>query len=170
VSRAQDLGDARKLVAPRCSDGSAPYPVVAPRCSDGSAQYPMVAPRCSDGSAPYPMVAPRCSDGSAPYHPPTCSPASSSCTSTAALPTPKPARPSSCRAAYHMDVGTPGYRAPEAATAAVYTAAADVYGLGVVRMLTLPRCMLTRADGKQLCCRPGTAVKLLWPAVNPALA
>jgi hypothetical protein len=23
---------------------------------------------------------------------------------------------------------------------------------------------------KQLCCRPGTAVKLLWPAVNPALA
>jgi hypothetical protein len=29
---------------------------------------------------------------------------------------------------------------------------------------------LTRAEGKQLCCRPGTAVKLLWPAVNPALA
>jgi hypothetical protein len=28
----------------------------------------------------------------------------------------------------------------------------------------------TRADGKQLCCRPGTAVKLLWPAVHPALA
>jgi hypothetical protein len=25
------------------------------------------------------------------------------------------------------------------------------------------------ADGKQLCCRPGTAVKLLWPAVNPTL-
>jgi hypothetical protein len=28
----------------------------------------------------------------------------------------------------------------------------------------------SRADGKQLCCRPGTAVKLLWPAVNSALA
>jgi hypothetical protein len=26
----------------------------------------------------------------------------------------------------------------------------------------------SRADGKQLCCRPGTAVKLLWPEVNPA--
>jgi hypothetical protein len=25
-----------------------------------------------------------------------------------------------------------------------------------------------RADEKQLCCRPGTAVKLLWPAVNSA--
>ena len=25
-------------------------------------------------------------------------------------------------------------------------------------------------NGKQVCCRPGTAVKLLWPAVNPALA
>jgi hypothetical protein len=24
--------------------------------------------------------------------------------------------------------------------------------------------------GKQLCCRPGTAVKLLWPGVNPASA
>jgi hypothetical protein len=23
-----------------------------------------------------------------------------------------------------------------------------------------------RADGKQLCCRPGTAVKLIWPAVQ----
>jgi hypothetical protein len=28
----------------------------------------------------------------------------------------------------------------------------------------------TRAVGKQLCCRPGMAVKLLWPAVNPAWA
>jgi hypothetical protein len=24
--------------------------------------------------------------------------------------------------------------------------------------------------GKQLCCRPGTAVKLLWPAVNPGFS
>ena len=28
---------------------------------------------------------------------------------------------------------------------------------------------LQGADGKQVCCRPATAVKLLWPAVNPAL-
>jgi hypothetical protein len=27
-----------------------------------------------------------------------------------------------------------------------------------------------RADGKQLFCQPGTAVNLLWPAVNPAWA
>jgi hypothetical protein len=33
-----------------------------------------------------------------------------------------------------------------------------------------PRSARTRADGKQLCGRPGTAVKLLWPAVIPALA
>jgi hypothetical protein len=30
--------------------------------------------------------------------------------------------------------------------------------------------LTSKTDGKQLCCRPGTAVKLLWPAVNPALA
>jgi hypothetical protein len=29
--------------------------------------------------------------------------------------------------------------------------------------------VLVSAGGKQLCCRPGTAVKLLWPVVNPAL-
>jgi hypothetical protein len=28
----------------------------------------------------------------------------------------------------------------------------------------------TSANGKQLCCWPGTAVKLIWPAVNPAVA
>jgi hypothetical protein len=32
------------------------------------------------------------------------------------------------------------------------------------------RSSLTRAVGKQLCCRPGTVVQLLWPPVNPALA
>jgi hypothetical protein len=30
--------------------------------------------------------------------------------------------------------------------------------------------LVLRADGKQVCCRPGSAVQLLLPAVNPALA
>lgn len=54
---------------------------------------------------------------------------SATCTSPA---TRKSARPSSCRAAYNVNVGTDGYRAPEARAAAAFTAAADTYSVGVV--------------------------------------
>jgi serine/threonine protein kinase len=58
--------------------------------------------------------------------------ASCSSSSVAAPAARKSARPSSCRAAYNCNVGTDGYRAPEARTAAAFTVAADTYSVGVV--------------------------------------
>ena len=62
----------------------------------------------------------------------TTSSSSSAAAAAAAAAARKSARPSSCRAAYNASVGTDGYRAPEARTAAAFTAAADMYSVGVV--------------------------------------
>jgi hypothetical protein len=49
---------------------------------------------------------------------------------------------------------------------------ADIMGLAVsiVAETELEKVSGVAQSGKQLCCRPGTAVKLLWLAVNPAWA
>jgi hypothetical protein len=58
----------------------------------------------------------------------------------------------------------------EAAAAAAVTVPLLSFSLSHTRNTHAVRSSLTRAVGKQLCCRPGTVVQLLWPPVNPALA
>ena len=63
-------------------------------------------------------------------------------------------------------------------TATVFSHVADPDALGadffshvvLTASLQIAAHQVRRAAGKQVCCRPGKAVKLLWPAGNPPLA